>query len=104
MLIVHVDILVKPEAVSEFIEATLKNAKASLQEPGVLRFDFIRDNQDPNRFCLVEVYKDDKAPAAHKETKHYNTWRDRVEPMMAKARSSRKFSAIFPDADGWASQ
>ena len=101
MLIVHVKILVKPLCVDGFIKATLENAVASLQEPGVARFDVIRDTQDPNRFILVEVYRDASAPAAHKDTAHYAKWRDAVADMMQTPRTSTRFENVFPDDHGW---
>ncbi|MCU0262727.1 MAG: antibiotic biosynthesis monooxygenase [Candidatus Nanopelagicales bacterium] len=99
MLIVHVQVHVVPDQVPAFVAATEANATASLEEPGVLRFDVIADLADPTHFVLVEVYRDDSAPAAHKETEHYATWRDTVAPMMAVARTSTKYSAVFPTQD-----
>jgi (4S)-4-hydroxy-5-phosphonooxypentane-2,3-dione isomerase len=104
MLVVHVHVRVRPERVSDFLEASLTNAQASLREPGVLRFDVIQDRADPAHVVLVEVYRDDEASAAHKETSHYATWRDAVAEMMAEPRASVKFDAIFPAKDdGWVS-
>ena len=97
MLIVHVHVKVKPECIESFKQATISNAQESLREPGITRFDIIQQQDDPSRFVLVEVYRSpDAAPAAHKETKHYQTWRDAVAPMMAEPRSSVKFTDVFP--------
>lgn len=96
MLVVHVDIHVVPDQITAFLAASRANATASLDEPGVLRFDVVSDLADPNHVVLVEVYRDDAAAAAHKETAHYATWRDTVAPMMAVPRSSVKFAAVFP--------
>ena len=101
MFIVHVDVHVKPDCVDTFIEATLANARKSLNEPGIARFDVVQDNGDPARFVLVEVYRTPEDPAKHKETAHYRTWRDTVADMMAEPRQSRKFSSCFPGEDGW---
>lgn len=101
MYIVHVFIHVKPDAVDDFITATIKNAQASVQEPGVARFDFIQQMEDPNRFVLVEVYRTPDDPAKHKATDHYQTWRDTVENMMAEPRTSIKYVNLFPDIEGW---
>lgn len=101
MLIVHVHVHVKPEHIEAFKSATLANARASLQEPGVARFDVVQQADDATRFVLVEVYRDAAAPAAHKETSHYATWRDTVAPMMASPRTSVKFAGVFPDDAGW---
>jgi quinol monooxygenase YgiN len=101
MLIVHVHIHVKPECVDAFKEASLANASASVQEPGIARFDVCQKQDDPNRFVLVEVYRDADAPAKHKRTAHYAAWRDTVADMMAEPRSSVKFSNLFPEDAGW---
>jgi (4S)-4-hydroxy-5-phosphonooxypentane-2,3-dione isomerase len=102
MLVVHVHVRVQPERVEEFLSATLANARASVQEPGVLRFDVIQDQADPAHVVLVEVYRDDDAAADHKETQHYATWRDTVAEMMAEPRTSTRFSAIFPtESERW---
>lgn len=101
MFIVHVHVHVKPESVEAFKTATLANARASRQEPGIARFDVVQQADDPTRFVLVEVYRDAAANVAHKETAHYPVWRDTVAPMMAEPRSSVKFNNIFPDDDGW---
>lgn len=101
MLIVHVDVHVKPDRVEDFIDATLANARESVNEPGIARFDVVQDNEDPARFVLVEVYRTPEDPARHKETAHYQTWRDTVADMMAEPRQSRKFSNCFPGEDGW---
>ena len=105
MLIVHVHVQVRPERTADFLAATLVNARASLGEPGVLRFDVIQDNDDPGHVVLVEVYRDADAAAAHKQEPHYATWRDTVAEMMAQPRASTKFSAVFPAGnDHWAAR
>lgn len=101
MLVVHVHVRVKPESVEAFKAATLANAQASVREAGIARFDVVQQADDPTRFVLVEVYRTAAAPAAHKETAHYATWRDTVAPMMAEPRSSVKFGNVFPDDAGW---
>ena len=101
MLIVHVHVHVKPDQVEAFKRATLDNARNSVNEPGIARFDIVQQQDDPSRFVLVEVYRDDHAPAQHKETAHYAKWRDTVADMMAEPRSSVKYSNIFPDETGW---
>ena len=101
MLIVHVHVRVKPDCVEAFREATVKNARESVKEPGIARFDVAQQLDDPTRFVLVEVYRDDQAPAAHKETFHYQAWRDTVADMMAEPRASVKFREVHPDEQGW---
>ncbi len=96
MLIVHVHIHVKPEAVEAFRAAITTNARLSLLEPGVLRFDVVQQADDPTRFVLIEIYRDVAANTAHKETAHYAAWRDAAADMMAEPRFSVKFNAVFP--------
>jgi autoinducer 2-degrading protein len=101
MYIVHVFIHVKAEKLEEFEVATLDNALNSRLEPGVARFDVIQQIDDITRFTLVEVYRSQEAAAKHKETAHYNRWRDIAEPMMAEARSRIIYKNVSPDDSGW---
>jgi autoinducer 2-degrading protein len=104
MLVVHVHVWVRPDRVEDFLATTMVNARASLAEPGVLRFDVIQDQADPAHVVLNEVYRDEEAPTAHKLTPHYAAWRDAVAEMMAVPRESARFSAVFPaDAEAWTS-
>jgi len=99
---VHVFVTCKPGTEDAFKNASLANARASSNEPGIARFDVIQQMDDACKFVLVEVYKNGDAPAAHKETEHYNTWRETVAEMMAEPRSAIKYNNIFPGtADGW---
>jgi (4S)-4-hydroxy-5-phosphonooxypentane-2,3-dione isomerase len=101
MLVVHVHVQVKPDDVGAFLAETRRNAAASLQEPGVRRFDVLQEEGDNAHVVLTEVYVDQSAADAHKATAHYARWRDAVAPMMAEPRTSRRFSAVFPDENGW---
>ncbi len=101
MFIVHVFVHVKAGQVEVFKEATLENARNSVQEPGIGRFNVIQQRHDPTRFVLVEVYRTPDDPARHKETAHYQKWRDTVAPMMAEPRSSTKYNNLYPDDEGW---
>ena len=101
MLIVLVNVKVKPEAVDALRSATMENARLSVQESGIARFDVLQQWDDPTRFELVEVYRNDNAPARHKETTHYQIWRDTVASMMAEPRTSLRFSNVFPDDQFW---
>jgi len=101
MLIVHVHVQVKPEHVEAFKQATLANARESIKEPGIARFDCAQQQDNPTHFVLVEAYRTPQAPAAHKETPHYQIWRDAVAPMMAEPRASVKYANLFPDDANW---
>ena len=101
MLIVHVAVHVKPEAIDAFATASRENAACSVKEPGIARFDVLQDREDPTRFVLVEVYRTAEDPARHKETSHYLRWRDAVEPMMAEPRRASRYANVAPDDAGW---
>jgi autoinducer 2-degrading protein len=104
MHIVHVLVHVKPDQVEAFKAASLANARNSVQEPGIARFDVLQQLDDPTRFVLVEVYRTAGDPAHHKETAHYAAWRDAVAPMMAEPRGALKYANVFPDETGWDSR
>jgi (4S)-4-hydroxy-5-phosphonooxypentane-2,3-dione isomerase len=101
MLIVHVHAHVKPEFVEAFRQATVENARCSVRETGIARFDAMQQADDPSRFVLVEVYRTPDAATRHKETAHYQVWRDAVAPLMAEPRSSVKYANVFPADEGW---
>jgi quinol monooxygenase YgiN len=101
MLVVHIQIHIKPQFIDAFKAATIANARESLKEPGIARFDFVQQQDDPTRFVLVEAYRSAEANVAHKETKHYQTWRDVAEPMMAEQRTRAVFTSVFPEDRGW---
>ncbi|MBN1226876.1 MAG: antibiotic biosynthesis monooxygenase [Deltaproteobacteria bacterium] len=101
MFIVHVSVHVKDDQIEAFKEATRENAQNSVQEPGIARFDILQQQDDLARFTLIEVYRTSDDPARHKDTAHYQKWRDTVADMMAEPRTSIKFSNVFPDDKGW---
>jgi quinol monooxygenase YgiN len=101
LVIVHVQARVKPEGIEAFRAASLENARASVGEPGVARFDVVQAADEPTRFVLVEVYRSAEAPAAHKQTAHYARWRAAVEDLMAEPRTSARYVNVFPDDQGW---
>ena len=99
MLIVHVQVRVKPECIEAFRAASVENARHSRREPGIARFDVVQQRDDPTRFVFVEVFRTDDAPAAHRETAHYKQWRELADPMMAEPRTSAKYTEVFPESD-----
>jgi (4S)-4-hydroxy-5-phosphonooxypentane-2,3-dione isomerase len=101
MHLAHIDIHLKPEFIDQFIEATIENARNSLHEPGILRFDFAQALDDPAHFMLYEVYRSADDVDKHRETTHYQTWRDTVADMMAVPRVGTKYRNIYPRDDNW---
>ncbi|MBN2485901.1 MAG: antibiotic biosynthesis monooxygenase [Bacteroidales bacterium] len=102
MIVTLVHVWVKPEKTKEFIEASIENHQESVKEPGNLRFDFLRDAQDENKFVLYEAYESESAALLHKDTAHYKKWRDRVADMMAQPRRGEKHIILSPtDKNLW---
>lgn len=101
MLIVIVQAHVKPEHLEAFLAATLDNARNSVQEPGIARFDVMQQSDDPTRITLYEVYRSEDAPARHRETAHYLRWRDTVTEMLVEPRKRVEYRSLFPDENGW---
>ncbi|MEO7359201.1 MAG: putative quinol monooxygenase [Gemmatimonadaceae bacterium] len=101
MIIVHAFVSVKPNQVDAFTAATLENARHSVSEPGIIRFDVIQQDDDPTQFLLIEIYCTPSDPGLHKETAHYAMWRDSVAPMMAEPRRSTRYHALFPVPAEW---
>ena len=101
LIIVHVHVHVKPDAIDAFRAASIDNARESVREPGIARFDVVQSTEDPTRFVLVEVYRTPDAPAAHKATAHYARWRDAVADLMAAPRSAVKYVNVAPEDAGW---
>jgi len=101
MLIVHVHVRVKPESVEAFRQATIANARESVKEAGIARFDLLQQADAPTSFVLAEVYRTAAAPARHRETAHYLAWRDTVADMMAEPRTRVEYANVFPGDEGW---
>ena len=101
MYIVSVDLRVKSDKVHEFLRFTLDNAMHSRDEPGCLRFDVLRQEKDPERFLFHEVYRSPEDLVAHQGTDHYLRWKENVPPLLAEARTSRRFVNVDPPDARW---
>ena len=101
MVIIHVFVRVKQEAIEAFKDASRENARNSILEPGVARFDVMQQNDNLQRFLLVEVYRSEVATSQHKQTAHYEQWRDTVDSMMAEPRYSIRYTNVFPEDAAW---
>ncbi len=101
MVILIVNLHVKQEHLKAFREATLENARNSIQEPGIVRFDLLQHSEDPTRFALYEVYRDAEAPAKHRESAHYKAWVAKVPDMLAEPRTREFYSNVFPQDGNW---
>lgn len=96
MLVTCVYVHVKPEAVNDFIGASVLNHKGSVEEPGNLRFDLVQQADDPCRFMLYEAFESEQSAAIHKTMDHYLKWRDNVKDMMAEPRYGVRYNILEP--------
>ncbi|ADN02233.1 antibiotic biosynthesis monooxygenase [Spirochaeta thermophila] len=104
MIVRIITIQVAPGKEKEFEEVTRRNHRGSVQEPGVLRFDVLRSLDTPGKYVLYEVYTDEEATKAHKETEHYKEWKEAAETLTAGPRSGEAFAVIAPeDPEKWRS-
>lgn len=101
MQIIIVHIHVKPEFIEAFKAAARENARNSLQEPGIARFDVLQQADDSVHFELIEAYRTPDDIARHKETDHYNKWRLLIEPMLAEPRTRTAYTNSFPADLDW---
>ena len=91
-----VQVHVKQEYVEEFIKATKLNHQGSTREPGNMRFDVLQVPDDPTKFLLYEAWISAEDAAAHRDTEHYQIWRDTVADWMAEPRSAVNYKGIYP--------
>lgn len=96
MIVTTVIIQVKPEFIENFISECTKNHKNSIKEPGNMRFDILQSKEDPTKFLLYEAYESLEHSAAHKQTAHYESWKNAVAPWMAEPRKGIQYKAICP--------
>lgn len=101
MFVVIVAIHVKPERVDAFVAAAIENARHTRGEPGNLRFDVLRQDQDAARFTFYEVYRSADDFAAHQKTPHYLKWKETVADWMAEARVGVRHHSLFPADAEW---
>jgi quinol monooxygenase YgiN len=101
MFVVIVQAHVKPEFIQAFTNFTVNNASLSIHEPGIARFDFYQQSDDPTRFVLIEIYRSEDAPSKHRDTAHYAEWRDAVAEMMIEPRTKTTYGILFPPISEW---
>jgi quinol monooxygenase YgiN len=102
VVVLHVTVRVKPEHVAEFVDVALNNAEHAAQdEPGCLRFDVIQDRDDPNCFYYYEVYRDEAALAAHRQTSHFTSYFEKVQPWLAAPPERRFGTNVKPSDAAW---
>jgi autoinducer 2-degrading protein len=97
MYVVLVHLHIKPECIDAFLAITRENVENTRKEPGNVRFDVVRMNDDPNRFKFYEVYVDEAAFRAHQTQPYYFKWREVAEPLQAERRTGERATTVFPE-------
>ncbi|MDA3950129.1 MAG: antibiotic biosynthesis monooxygenase [Spirochaeta sp.] len=100
MVVRIITVHVQAGSEADFEEKTIANHTGSLGEPGVLRFDVLKDEDQPGTYYLYEVYRDTEATVAHKETEHYHAWMAAVADLIIGERTSVTCSPVAPRDEG----
>jgi len=96
MFAIWVKVRVKPEGRARFLHAIEVDALGSERdEPGCLRFNVLRDQNDENVFYFYEVYRDAAALEAHRATPHYAVWRAAADTLDGPTEAIR-CESVFP--------
>jgi autoinducer 2-degrading protein len=102
MEIILVEVNVKPERMDDFLKLIEYDAEHSEgDEPGCLRFDVLRDTEDPNKFFYYEVYKDETARLAHRETPHFKRYAEESADMFSAPVNRHIVTNFVPSDDKW---
>jgi quinol monooxygenase YgiN len=102
MQILIVEVHIKPEMRARFLEAIQEDAEHSEQnEPGCLRFDVLQDTEDENKFYYYEVYRDEAALAAHRETPHFQKYFAQVGEFTDRDTIRRVVRNVHPADAAW---
>ena len=101
MYIFQVHHYIKPDQIEAYKTAALENARQTILEPGVIRFDMFQDAQNPAHFSLLEVYQDLTARDAHLETEHFKKWKDVYLQTQERKGNGDEFNALFPEENSW---
>ena len=92
MFVVTVLFQIAPPHAADFQAAIRDNAVHSLaDEPGCHHFDVCLDADAPDEIFLYELYEDEAAFEAHKQTPHYTSFSDLTAPWVA-AKTVRTFT------------
>ena len=101
MICMLIEVHVKPSMLDEFLETITYDAVHSeADEPGCLRFDVLRDNEDPFKFYFYEVYRDKEAQQAHRQMPHFAKWAKFMEKGLDREIIRHAATNVYPaDAD-----
>ncbi len=104
MLVLMVNVKVKPGRREEFMEVIKEDQlSTSTKEEGNFQFNVVQDNDDPDRFFLYEVYRDNAALEAHRAAPHFLKYREDTADIYAEDPVRRMGTNLFPDDSAWLS-
>ena len=98
MLAIWVKVRIKPAERKRFLQAIEVDALGSERdEQGCRRFNVLQDAQDENVYYFYEVYTDEAALEAHRQTPHYAVWRGVADTLDGPTEAIR-CRTVFPSA------
>ncbi|MDA1035710.1 MAG: putative quinol monooxygenase [Chloroflexi bacterium] len=97
-----VNVKVKAGRRDEFLAAIQEDAASTTEkEEGNFQFTVVQDNEDPDAFFFLEVYKDEAALGVHREMPHFLKYREATLDIYETATVRRMGTNIFPDDSYW---
>jgi autoinducer 2-degrading protein len=99
MIIFQFHHYIKPEFIEAYQAAILEDARESVKEDGILRFEVFRDEKDPSHFTLLEVYRDMAAREFHMQTPYLIKLKETIlgQGMFARSGEEVRYGLLFPD-------
>ena len=94
-----VDLVVIPSEMPKFLEAIKENGANAVKEPGCREFNITVLANNPNHVFLYEVYDNEAALNAHRQTEHFKKYQAATANMIAD-RNVRAMSLIAFNSKG----
>jgi len=94
-----VDLVVIPSEMPKFLEAIKENGANAVKEPGCREFNITVLANNPNHVFLYEVYDNEAALNAHRQTEHFKKYQTATANMIAD-RNVRAMSVIAFNSKG----
>lgn len=99
MFVQLVHIRIRPGCVEQFLDIFRKNYEGTRAEPGNHRFDVLQDPSDENHFVIYEVFENEAAVDAHRQTEHYKQTNEGLKALMATGERQKEFfNLVMPDS------
>jgi len=87
---------VAPSATSQAVGLLKALSAASRKEDGNLRFQVVQERERPNRFVVIEAWKDQAAFEGHRKGKAYAEFNEKLTPIRNAPPDERVHNALVP--------